>query len=372
MKPQKKIKYIVPWSSFKPRHNPFTDILSEHFDLEFSDDPDFVIAVSTADIALPIYSYMDYDCVRILFSTEPVVCDFNIFDYGIGYDDISFKSGALGDRYYRFPYFYYCYYERMGTWFDPADHVMEGLSYERAVAALEQKKRFCNHIYGHESAYYEREAILDALEAYKRVDCAGSHRNNMPGGKTVPLEKEKLDFIKECKFTIAAESLSYPGFVTEKLLHAYMGYSIPIVFGDPETAREFNTKSMVNSYDFDTVEDLVDRVIEIDSNDELFIQRLMEPKFNSPDHLEKMHSGLEDFLVSIFSQEPDQAYRRMRHYIQGTREARIKEYKKLHEWMFYNAFSRDWALKTIAGDVKRAVQKKTRAIKGKTARKPKR
>ena len=82
------------------------------------------------------------------------------------------------------------------------------------------------------------------INQYKRVDSAGTFMNNMSEKQTIPYAS-KVNFLKQYKFTIACESVSFPGFITEKLVHPYFAYSIPIYYGDPSISEEFNTDSMI-------------------------------------------------------------------------------------------------------------------------------
>lgn len=318
-----KINFVGFWSNFNKTQNLFYSILSERFQVEISDTPDFVFA---SILGTPL-DYLKYDCIRILFAGEPLVPDFNLFDYAIGFDHLSFPDIAVGNRYYRYPL---CLYH--------IERVLEstqGLTLEQAKDALAAKKYFCNFLYGHRSAKGERELLLQTVQTYQRVESAGSFLNNMPDGTVIPYSEKKIDFLKLCKFTIACESISYPGFITEKIINPFYGNSIPIYYGNPLSALEFNSEAIINCHDFPDFDSALQRVIEVDQNDELYLRMLMMPKFASEDYLKKMYDGLKDFLWSIVSQPPNTAYRRLRHYIQAEHEHRLDEYRRFHTSIFY-------------------------------------
>lgn len=46
--------------------------------------------------------------------------------------------------------------------------------------------------------------------------------------------KNKLEVVSKCKFNLAIENLSYPGYVTEKILEAMIAKSIPVYLGAPD------------------------------------------------------------------------------------------------------------------------------------------
>lgn len=325
---KRKINFTGFWSDFDKEHNLFSDILREKFEIEISDDPDFLIA---SPLGNPL-EYLKYDCVRILFTGEPLVPDFNVFDYAIGFDYLSFPDETVSNRYYRYPLCYFGY-ERLKRF-------AKGMTRDDAEEILKKKKYFCNFLYGHRSAQGERERIFDTVQTYKRVESAGSFMNNMPNGTIVPYSKQKMAFLEQCKFTIACESISYPGFVTEKLVDPICSYSIPIYYGNRLVSREFNTEAIINLHDYGSIEEGVNRVAEVDQNDELYIKMLMQPKLVSEDYLDDLYNGLKEFLLSVFSQSPEKAFRRMRFYIQKEHENFLNEYRRFHSSLEYRVFKK--------------------------------
>lgn len=171
---------------------------------------------------------------------------------------------------------------------------------------------------------------MEGLSEYKRVECAGIHRNNMPGGQTFNMQT-KLAFMEKCKFSIAAESVRYPGFASEKIGHAFSTHTIPIYFGDPDIAKDFNGDAFVDWTRYPSVEKLVEKVIEIDQNDELYIDMLCKSRYNQADYEAQMFKKLEDFLYHIFDQDKEEAYRRPRFYRSYWQESYLKEYNLSRE-----------------------------------------
>lgn len=308
----KKIWFTGFWNSFNINENMFTQILKKKYDIEITpDDPDFVIC---SPLGRP-YEYIKYDCPRIMYTGEFLSADFNAIDYFIGYDDISF-----GDRNFRFPLFLY---NDVNGRYDNS----QPLSKEAAIEELKKKKYFCNYIFGHDTALGIREKILYQLQDYKRVECAGKHKNNMPNGETVTI-RTKGKVISVSKFTITAESVCYPGYTSEKINDAFLNRSIPIYYGDPTVGKTFNTKAFINVYDYPSIEDAVKKVIEIDNDDDLYIEMLTQDKYIINNYESNMYHQLEEYLWHIFDQEKEQAYRRPRFYRAGWHEQYLKEYNK--------------------------------------------
>ena len=304
----------------------FIDFWREKYHVIISEKPDYVFA-SVAGI----YGYTDYDCVRILYIGEPFSPDFNVFDYAIGFDLLELKDEKGIDRYYRFPY---CFYDEMGL---GIQRLSQGLTREEAKDALQAKKYFCNFIYSHPSARGEREAIFNLLCQYRRIESAGSFLNNMPEGVVVPRTK-KAEFLKASKFTISCESVVHPGFVTEKISDAFCANSIPIYFGSSYVKKEFNKDAFVCLGDYNTIEEGIEKVIEIDQNDEKYISMLMQPKLITEDYYNNMYQGLRSFLFSIFDQNKEDAYRRLGFYVQKHHEQRLYEYAQLYNCPEYRVW----------------------------------
>lgn len=58
------------------------------------------------------------------------------------------------------------------------------------------------------------------------------------------------------KFAICFENDSYPGYITEKLLHAYALGSVPVYWGNLGRESHLNRKSFIQADDFDSLADL--------------------------------------------------------------------------------------------------------------------
>ncbi len=315
-----KINFAGFWKELSPEPsgNLFSKILSERYNVEISEHPDFLFCSPLGDP----YEYLKYDnCVRICFTGEPLPADFILFDYMIGFDFLEF-----GDRYMRYPY---CIYQ-----WDGIKHFRKPLTEEEATNILKSKTKFCNFIYSHSSKESRREEILTALNSYKTVDSAGTFLNNQPNGNSVR-GATKFEFLQKSKFTICGESISYPGFTTEKIIHSFNNCSIPIYSGDPLIEKVFNSKAFIHCSRNTPISEIVDRVREIDENDKLFIQMLMEPITIDPDYCHTQYEKLKEFLFNIFDKTPEEAYRRIRNYKGGEYQYYATDYAKIHTKLWF-------------------------------------
>jgi hypothetical protein len=139
-------------------------------------------------------------------------------------------------------------YMRICRWGDDSNLISRGKDWR---GILTGKTRFCAFIYA--SRVYYREAFFTALSRYKRVDAPGRSMNNMPSIDPVPGRVDfaaKIAFLRTCKFVVAFENASRSGYNTEKLTHAIEADCVPIYWGDPDIDRLFNTRRFISAHDW--------------------------------------------------------------------------------------------------------------------------
>jgi hypothetical protein len=105
--------------------------------------------------------------------------------------------------------------------------------------------------------------LYNSISEYKQVDGYG----NMFGN---PLRKSKFAILPEYKFCLCPENSIYDGYVTEKLIDAYAGLTVPIYNGDLSVCREFNENAFLNYQEDLYIDWLVEHVSEVDENIELY------------------------------------------------------------------------------------------------------
>jgi hypothetical protein len=291
-----KLWYTDFYKGFDPSNNYLQNLLSRKYELILDpENPDYLIYSCYGK------DFLKYKKpIRIFYTGENLVPDFNLCDYAIGFNYLEF-----GDRYLRYPNFALI-----------PDQLQKHLrSREFTAEDLEKKEYFCNFIYSNSQADPARDRFFYLLSGYKKVDSPGKHLNNTSmevGGRlTDDWMYTKLNFQSKCQFSIAFENSSSPGYTTEKLMHAYITNTIPIYWGNPEVARDFNPQSLINCHDFSSFNEVVQRVIEVDKNERLALKYLTEPPFSQnqiPPNLKE--EVLEGFLKSIFDQNLEQAVRR--------------------------------------------------------------
>lgn len=306
-----KIKFTDTWKNFDRENNFIIDILKKYFEIEFSDNPDYLFYSVFSD------EYLNYDCIRIFFTGENFCPDFNLCDYGIGFEWLSY-----GDRYLRFPLFFNR--SLVGTDIDAAKN-----KHLKAAEMAEAKSEFCSFVYSNQDADPFRQYFFEELSKYKKVNSGGRFQNNIGGAV-----ENKLSFEEKHKFSIAFENSSHDGYGTEKLLQSFAAGTVPIYWGNPEVEKDFNGRAFINCHKFKSVQEIIEMVKELDRNRELYLQMLMEPAFNEEHTVEQAELELEKFLLHVMEQPMEQAFRRNRSYRGLELEQKLKTYvriKKLNE-----------------------------------------
>ena len=176
-----------------------------------------------------------------------------------------------------------------------------------------------------------REELFRRLSEYKQVVSPGSFLNNTGEDAKRCSWSEKYRYLRESKFTIAGDSISYSGFVTEKIVQPFIQHSIPVYFGNPEIDKDFNTKAFVWCHDEKDLDRCVEEVEYLDNHDEAYVEMLMQFPLHNEQYLSMMYSELEKFLVNIFSQDKESAYRRVKHFCANNHENYLREYARRYE-----------------------------------------
>lgn len=286
-----KLWFTYFWGTFDSYDNVFVYALSQKYDLEITPhNPDLVI---TGD-----YRERYQNAKMVYFSGEPF--------YDLGLNDYALTSFYVNDpRYFRVPLFLFFAYEYYKYKFISS---YEEILYKKSFIKpniLQNKVNFCAYVSkGPGGPQSERTNFFNLLSQYKNVDSMGMHLNNAPcvPGESATIEGSicKCKVIRNYKFTMAFENTmtfnDNIGYTTEKIYEPMMALSIPIYWGNPEIYKDFNTKSFVNWNDYGSNEKVVERIIEIDNDDDLYMDYMKE-NYSVNDELFKI-----DYLVNVFEE----------------------------------------------------------------------
>ena len=260
------------------------ELISSKYIFQLSENPEFVFYQ-------PFFQLSDlskYDnAVKIFITGEPLHPDLNFFDYHFG-----FENDKNSDRTCFFPHFLWSY------------NGLGDISYKEAKEIVNRKKYFCDFIYGHEIQNNLREHYFNLLSSYKRVESAGKYLNNQESGKIVHYEfnnPSKLELQKKCKFSLCIQWVDFPWFINEKIVHSFEANEIPIFYGTETVKQIFNPKRFIFINDFKNDKELLNRIIELDNDDEQFARILSEPIYNEKDYDEEVLNNAVNFLDKILA-----------------------------------------------------------------------
>lgn len=228
--------------------------------------------------------------------------EFLIFgDENFGVNNRNYDGKKMTKIFYtgenRRPWHYDCKYALTFDHYDSLDHYRLPL-YVLEIWALQHfvgypdmligkmqepkiKTKFCGFVSSNPNVAI-REHIFHRINEYKKIDSAGPVLNNT--GYIIPRDgfpgvARKIDWLRDYKFTLSYENSSNPGYITEKIMNAFYARSIPIYWGSTTSEVDFNPKSFINWHDYLDDKKLLDRIIEIDNNDDLYNEMVNQPPF---------------------------------------------------------------------------------------------
>jgi hypothetical protein len=251
MKKKIKINFSDFWGGFNPSDNYFYNLLKEEFDVEISNNPDYLFFSVFGN------THQHFRGTKISYIGENIAPTFK--DQNPHGADWSFSFDYLDDsRNYRLPHYllYPGYYDLVNKKVD-----------ESLV-----NRKFCSFVVSNGNSKLRNDFFLK-LSKYKKVDSGGRHYNNLGF-----LVNDKLDFLKNYKFNICFENDAHRGYnehyTTEKLIQSMQANTIGIYYGNTQIEKEFNKKSFIDVRDFLNLDDSVEYIIELDKNNDKYLEIL--------------------------------------------------------------------------------------------------
>tara|TARA_Y100001968_G_scaffold329844_1_gene380155 strand:- start:6365 stop:7219 length:855 start_codon:yes stop_codon:yes gene_type:complete len=225
------------------------------------------------------------DCKKIQFIGENIRPSYRNCDYSLSFDFNSFRG-----RNFRLPLWYlYIDWFKKTSYGNPGWLLPEDYLYDQNRFTKKAKDSFCSIVISKSNR--KRQFIINTLNSYKNVDIFGKVKN----GKKLPYGEEiKLETISNYKFSICFENSIFPGYTTEKLLHAKIAGTIPIYFGHNSFNKDFNSKCCINTKNMSD-KMILEMVKEIDNSSLRYKEILNEPLFLSRVKLEP----LKEFMMKI-------------------------------------------------------------------------
>jgi hypothetical protein len=256
-------QYPVP---FQPNNNFLYYLFCESFENIKISEPE--------DADLIIFSSFGNDntrfnqCKKIFYTGENIRPSKKRCNYSMSFDFDDYNGTNI-----RLPlWMMYIDWFNKKTYGNPEYLIPENYLYGENEFLSRPKDKFCSTVFS--AIYAERINVINKLSEYKQVDSYGKYGIPLEYG-----EKNKLDVISNYKFSICFENSIYPGYFTEKLLHAKISGSVPLYYSDSSFNLDFNSKCCLNMQEIG-LDSLYEKVIEIDSNDSLYRKIIEEPLFS--------------------------------------------------------------------------------------------
>lgn len=248
---------------FDNDNNYFTKLLRDYYNVQIvepNQNPDILFYSVFGN------DHLNLNAGRKIFYSGESISQDNIADFNITFDENSEKNCRLP--------LWVCYLN---------DDIIDDYTNKiQNKIEVPQKSKFCSIISQQDNVSNTRSEIVNKLSKYKRVDCGGKFMNNI--GYVVPRGincSEKIEYNNNYKFSITFENKNYPGYVTEKICDAYKSKCIPIYWGTSDVVKDFNKSTFINANDFVSIDELVEYIIKVDNNDELYASYFKEPILTS-------------------------------------------------------------------------------------------
>jgi alpha(1,3/1,4) fucosyltransferase len=211
----------------------------------------------------------------------------NIRPSYVGYDhSLSFDFDSYGGRNHRLP----LWYARLawpGFVQRPRKQNAHNHGYEPLIEIApltqprkldwQEKKEFCAMIAGNPEGL--RVNLYNSISRYKPVDGYGNMFNRA-------LRQSKFDVLKNYKFCLCPENSVYDGYVTEKLLDAYAGGTIPIYSGTMSVDCDFHEGAYLNYMDTKDMDWFITAIQAIDESKEIYEDMYNRPLLWEPPSLD--------------------------------------------------------------------------------------
>ena len=271
------------------RENWIKSELGDKFIIEFdSEKPDYVFFNVFGCYHLD-EKYKD--AVKIAHFTENKIIDFREADYAIGQHHINYL-----DRYYRRPFFIYNLVNYTNKEFQEIrEEVLKNPIREKFCAAV---------ISNTGSADGFRRIFYKELNKYKEIGMGGHYHNNVGGSV-----RNKKKFLSKYKFSLAMENTRADGYISEKIIDAFLAGNIPIYYGDYMIEEYINPKAFILIRGKEDMMEKIEYIKKIDNDDELYRSILREKVLIDDKIRDESTNERIEFLTHIFEQDKSLAKR---------------------------------------------------------------
>jgi hypothetical protein len=225
-------------------------------------------------------------CKKVFFTGENIRPNLNDCDFSI-----SFDFNDYGGKNIRIPlWYFYIDWFNVKSYGNPQYLIPVDYLYGENEFTKKSKDKFCCTVFSRPEQL--RFSTMNQISTYNAVDGFGKvHGRSLPDG-----ERFKLDVISNYKFNICFENSVYPGYFTEKLLHSKIAGCIPIYYSDRTFINDFNENCCINYINYSNLEDLLEDIKRIDSDDKLYNKIRSESLFDKKITLENIINNISNII----------------------------------------------------------------------------
>jgi alpha(1,3/1,4) fucosyltransferase len=240
--------------NFDPSDNFLVSALRQLTEVEVGSGADLCFFSDFGD------AHVSFNGCKVQVSGENRRPRYGAADFAIGFDR------RVDERYLRYP---------LWAW----DLDTTALLVPSAERCPDPAAEFCAFVVMNPSNPVRNE-LFRALSEQRFVHAPGAVFHNTEGiGPRLDAHwrTTKIDYLRDFRFTIAAENGAHPGYTTEKIVDAFLAGSVPIYWGDPLVDRDFNPAAFINFADHFTVSRTVQVVLDVEADPAALARLRAEP-----------------------------------------------------------------------------------------------
>lgn len=281
--------YLDMWPGFDVNCNWFNLVFKNCFsqaNFIFSNDSKNADIILASSFGNARYYNTNSSAIKIFYTGENEKPDFNFADYTLtfDYDDYSGRN-------FRLPHWFLY----INWWNEPnfphARISIEQLFKQWNPVEIYNRDQFCSIIIG--NPVKNRIDVANKLNRYKAVHAYGRAFGRYYDGC-------KIKLLEKYRYNICFENSIRSGYITEKLLEAKVAGCIPIYYGDNTVNTDFNDCSFINYYNYSSIDQLYNTIVDIDNDINLFSYYINQPLFNSKPNLNKLYEFLHRIIYFKF------------------------------------------------------------------------
>jgi len=272
-----KLSFSDFWDGVDPHNNFFTDLFKTLYDIEI-----IPLSDSTDVLIYSCFGNQHHNTNRsktkkIFYTGENKRPNYTDCDYSFTFDfeDYNGKNIRIPLWLLQIDFFNKKNYGNP-QYVVPLEYLTEP---EKNHFFNKDKPQFCVIVNNHLAN--RREELLKTLNPKKGVHGFGHvFKNNT----WFYGEDNKINLLSNYRFNICFENGTYPGYYTEKIIHAKAAGCIPLYYTDKRCEEDFNKKCFLNLNDYSTIDEYVNAILEIENTPSLYQQIKNEPLFTDSNY----------------------------------------------------------------------------------------